>query len=316
VGTRRAARNEDGSVAHGAASGDDSQLVRTFYEHEGWQWTDGVSGDATRWRALDPGPLQRRLSGRRIARMRELLGVGSPDTDASRLGDSSHGGSSGAPGPMALELGSGGQPAVPVMEGVGSYTAADFSRRGLDAARGASAALGVPTGFVEADARLLPFGDGRFDVLYSAHMLYHLPTRADQEQALGEMVRVLAPGGALAVVTANPYPWLFPLRCLRRAVADTPGLGALANRLRRTPPLPYLPRPPRWIRAVLGRDGNASVHPYAVPTTWFSRSVRESTTLGRFSWRVVTWLETRMPGLARSGGAFTLVVLRKARLEA
>ena len=49
---------------------------------------------------------------------------------------------------------------------------------------------------VLANAMQLPFEGGRFDALCAMHMLYHLP---DPAQALGEMRRVLRPGGAFLV---------------------------------------------------------------------------------------------------------------------
>jgi SAM-dependent methyltransferase len=44
----------------------------------------------------------------------------------------------------------------------------------------------------------LPFGDGEFDVVVAAWMLYHVP---DLDRALGELERILRPGGRLVAVT-------------------------------------------------------------------------------------------------------------------
>jgi SAM-dependent methyltransferase len=44
----------------------------------------------------------------------------------------------------------------------------------------------------------LPFADGEFDVVVAAWMLYHVP---DLDRGLGEIVRVLKPGGRLVAVT-------------------------------------------------------------------------------------------------------------------
>ena len=49
---------------------------------------------------------------------------------------------------------------------------------------------------VLANAMQLPFEGGRFDALCAMHMLYHLP---DPAQAVGEMRRVLRPGGCIAI---------------------------------------------------------------------------------------------------------------------
>ena len=50
--------------------------------------------------------------------------------------------------------------------------------------------------FVEGDAEHLPFADGSFDAVVGGFVLNHLPA---PERALSEAVRVLAPGGRLAV---------------------------------------------------------------------------------------------------------------------
>lgn len=49
-----------------------------------------------------------------------------------------------------------------------------------------------------ADAVSLPFADNAFDGVIAMHMLYHV---TEQEKAIGEMYRVLRPGGFLAVTT-------------------------------------------------------------------------------------------------------------------
>ena len=48
------------------------------------------------------------------------------------------------------------------------------------------------------DVEELPFADGEFDVVVAAWMLYHVP---DLDRALGEIARVLKPGGRLVAVT-------------------------------------------------------------------------------------------------------------------
>ena len=49
-----------------------------------------------------------------------------------------------------------------------------------------------------ADVQSLPFGDGEFDVVVAAWMLYHVP---DLDRAFAEIVRVLRPGGRLVAAT-------------------------------------------------------------------------------------------------------------------
>ncbi len=76
-----------------------------------------------------------------------------------------------------------------------SLVAVDLSPRmvELTAARGVDARV--------ADVQELPFADASFDVVVAAWMLYHVP---DLDRGLGEIVRVLRPGGALVAVTNAP----------------------------------------------------------------------------------------------------------------
>jgi demethylmenaquinone methyltransferase/2-methoxy-6-polyprenyl-1,4-benzoquinol methylase len=79
--------------------------------------------------------------------------------------------------------------------------------------------------FQEGDALALPFPAASFDVVTIAFGLRNL---ADRARGLGEMRRVLRPGGRLLVLEfSQPYPWFRPfyLFYLRRI------LPALAGRV-------------------------------------------------------------------------------------
>ncbi len=52
-----------------------------------------------------------------------------------------------------------------------------------------------------ADVQELPFGDGEFDVVVAAWMLYHVP---DVERALDEIVRVLRPAAVSSPPRIDP----------------------------------------------------------------------------------------------------------------
>ena len=55
--------------------------------------------------------------------------------------------------------------------------------------------------FKQADVRKLPFSDASFDVIVSSGALHHIGRdRADHEQAINEMLRVLKPGGKIALM--------------------------------------------------------------------------------------------------------------------
>lgn len=62
-------------------------------------------------------------------------------------------------------------------------------------------AAGVPA--VLGDARDLPWADESFDAAFLAGPMYHLPGAADRECALAEAVRVVRPGGIVAVIAIN-----------------------------------------------------------------------------------------------------------------
>ena len=63
------------------------------------------------------------------------------------------------------------------------------------ALRGHSGDTGVEV--VTGDATVMPFEDGRFSAVVSCTMLHHVPSVAMQDRLLGEVHRVLRPGGVL-----------------------------------------------------------------------------------------------------------------------
>ncbi|MDV3123292.1 methyltransferase domain-containing protein [Mycobacterium sp. 21AC1] len=103
------------------------------------------------------------------------------------------------PGGVALDVGS----------GPGNVTAALARAAGLDGialgvdisepmlARAVEAEAGRQVGFLRADAQRLPFRDDSFDAVTSIAVLQLIP---DAEAALSEMVRVLRPGGRMAIM--------------------------------------------------------------------------------------------------------------------
>lgn len=80
-------------------------------------------------------------------------------------------------------------------------TLTDFSPGMLDSARASLSGSEHPFQFTQADAQDLPFPDRAFDAVIANHMLYHVP---DRPRALGEIARVLTPGGRLYAATNGP----------------------------------------------------------------------------------------------------------------
>ncbi|HQF03594.1 MAG TPA: class I SAM-dependent methyltransferase [Phycicoccus sp.] len=109
------------------------------------------------------------------------------------------------PGEKVLDMGCGaGRHAFELYRRGADVTALDQSVKDLDevgvmfeamAAEGEVPAEAAAR-TVEGDALALPFADGEFDRIIAAEILEHIP---EDEKAIAELFRVLAPGGVLAV---------------------------------------------------------------------------------------------------------------------
>jgi ubiquinone/menaquinone biosynthesis C-methylase UbiE len=82
-------------------------------------------------------------------------------------------------------------------------TGVDFAPQMLAEARKKAAAQGLAVRFEEGDAEQLRFAEGSFDLVMTRHVLWTLP---HPEQALDEWIRVLRPGGRLAVMDSQFDP--------------------------------------------------------------------------------------------------------------
>ena len=86
--------------------------------------------------------------------------------------------------------------------GLDIWQEVDQSGNSPDATLGNAAAEGV-SGKVEirsGDMRLMPFEDQTFDIIVSSMAIHNIFDKAEREKALEEIVRVLKPGGRLAVI--------------------------------------------------------------------------------------------------------------------
>jgi SAM-dependent methyltransferase len=81
-------------------------------------------------------------------------------------------------------------------------TGIDPSLGALLAARRTARQLGLDIDFICADARWLPFADGSFDVAYSYSVVQHL-SPDDAKRVIGEVARVLEPGGRSLIQMAH-----------------------------------------------------------------------------------------------------------------
>jgi ubiquinone/menaquinone biosynthesis C-methylase UbiE len=76
----------------------------------------------------------------------------------------------------------------------------DLSEFALDKAKERVAQAGLTADFFAGDLTKMPFEDGSFDAVFCIGVLMHIPTFQD---ALGELNRVLKPGGKLVISETN-----------------------------------------------------------------------------------------------------------------
>ena len=113
-----------------------------------------------------------------------------------------------------------------VLKRPAEITAVDLSGRSLQTARRAVRKLGTDprhrVAFVRADALSLPFPDDSFDLVVTSGVLEYLPLR----EGLGELARVLAPGGYLFFLPVRPSPATRLLEIIFRFKAHPPSAVA------------------------------------------------------------------------------------------
>lgn len=141
---------------------------------------------------------------------------------------------------LALELAARGHRAAGV----------DLAPAMLAQARAKAAAQGHAIRFEEGDAERLPFPDGGFDLAISRHVLWTLP---HPEAAIDEWLRVLRPGGRLAIIDGARYDDA-SAPPQRENARNSPEYAAIGGRL----PF-YEGRPREKIEALLRARGLADV---------------------------------------------------------
>jgi SAM-dependent methyltransferase len=139
-----------------------------------------------------------------------------------------------------------------------SVVAVDFSDEMLALA----ASLNPSVSFQRADAAALPFADGLFDAVVAAFLMPHV---SDLPAVVGELTRVVRPGGRVALATWDPEPETFT-RALFESIAES---GA-------TPPASLPPGPPFFqyapsdeFTALLSGAGLSDVSVSAIAFTHF-----------------------------------------------
>jgi 2-polyprenyl-3-methyl-5-hydroxy-6-metoxy-1,4-benzoquinol methylase len=101
-------------------------------------------------------------------------------------------------------------------------TGIDRARKSIGAARRVAEQLGVDAEYVVGDARELPFPGGSFDAVFSYSVLQHL-AKGDVQLVVGEIRRVLRPGGVVWIEMPNARGPLNLVRQARRGFAAGTG---------------------------------------------------------------------------------------------
>ena len=257
-----------------AAQGTDG--TRAYYAERGWEEEDGEIVEGTLFGTKEDGPLRAAAYDASVERIRHALSLAGPPL---RL----------------LECGCGGYPETSLLDLCSHYTGIDFSEPGLAVAAKTLEDFDVEVDLRHGDICAMPFDDESFDAVYSAHVLYHVADEVNQQAAFEEIVRVLRPGGVAVLVVANPRPLLFPGRAVKRIIADTPQLAALANKIRTPAPIPFKPLTIGKMRGFLEPNGSVEVDTAGIPTVMFNQRVTEFKGIGRYAWRAISWLETKHP---------------------
>lgn len=154
------------------------------------------------------------------------------------------------PGVRVLDIAAGsGNAAVPAALAGAEVVASDLTPALLDEGRRRAEARGADLSWEVADAEALPYADGEFDAAMSCVGIMFAP---HHQAAADELVRVVRPGGRIAVASWTPEGYIGQMFATMKPFAPAPPPG--------TQP------PPLWgdethVRALLGdRVSDVEVH--------------------------------------------------------
>lgn len=128
------------------------------------------------------------------------------------------------PGDRILDVAAGsGNAAIPAAEAGGIVTASDLTPELFEAGRRIAAHRGVDLEWVEADAEALPFADNGFDIVMSCVGVMFAP---HHQVAADELIRVVRPGGRIALINWTPEGFIGNLFKTMKPYAPPPPPGA------------------------------------------------------------------------------------------
>jgi SAM-dependent methyltransferase len=289
----------------------EKQVVREFYDTFGWEKdSEGAYKDTVAF--VDRRPVLDAYSRKTHRRVLQFL--------APR-------------GEYFLDAGCGAIPHAEYLEYARNYRwriCVDLSTKALTEARAKVGAKGL---LVAADVTRLPFGDDTFDGVISAHVLYHVPYD-EQEAAVRELYRVLAPGGTCVIVYTWPGYWYSRLHGWSTAVlcriARIPGVRPAAGVARalvgagtrpagdtgrcippQRPPLYFRPHDHRWFRRTFAGTIRMEIRSWRSVDRLFTQRLVPEGVFGRLMMKGVYWAEELFPHLLGRMGRYPLIILRK-----
>ncbi len=128
------------------------------------------------------------------------------------------------PGDSVLDVAAGsGNAAIPAAAAGAIVTASDLTPELFDAGRAIAADRGVELEWVEADAEAMPFADDSFDVVMSCVGAMFAP---HHQAAADELMRVVRPGGTIALINWTPEGFIGNLFKTMKPYAPPPPPGA------------------------------------------------------------------------------------------
>jgi SAM-dependent methyltransferase len=240
-------------------------------------------------------------------------------------------------GAYFLDAGSGPVPYdgyVALSSGYKLRVCVDFSELALREAR---ARLGSAGRYVCADITRLPFKDGVFDAIFSAHVIYHIPAD-EQEQAISELQRSLSAGRVGVIIYSSPNPWFTALaegvKSAKRRLERVPGLVFLWRTLhgRRAPAaassagdavatgasqpkLYFHAHPYRWLAGRSRVDCATEVRCFSAVDREFTRTLVPGNAVGRWLMSAIYRLEELCPRLLARIGCYPMLIMTKRPLE-
>jgi len=124
------------------------------------------------------------------------------------------------PGDRVLDVAAGsGNAAIPAAAAGAIVTASDLTPELFDAGRRIAAERGVELEWVEADAEAMPFADNSFDVAMSSVGAMFAP---HHQAVADELVRVVRPGGTIAMANWTPEGFIGKLFATMKPYAPPP----------------------------------------------------------------------------------------------